>query len=197
MGTIDEHWCNACHLPLDKNKDEYLEFEFVNMPQAKKRRRIGQRLKKPKGNICTDCIKKSGDLEKAIEEMIKAGNPTFKPTLYCRAAFEDSCEDYSPDLSSPAPPACTNQCAHIAVIGDTLYCKRSHPGKLAIPQEVAEVERLNRQAMIEEFQKAFKDPKIAEYANALFFKKKLDDVYIPPSNVVVEEPKNQGEQTQQ
>lgn len=176
MGKIDEHWCNVCKRTLDKGKDKYVEFELVNIPLTKK---VKQKLKgkKGKGIICQDCIDKNPELKKAVELMVKAGNPTFSVAVVC---FAYDCEDFIHVEGSKYP----RHCGHISVIGDTLYCKRSHPGKAVLTQEVAEVERFKNQLILEELTQLLKDPNLVDLVNKVMLEKKLENVHIPPSNIV-------------
>lgn len=188
MGKIDEHWCNVCKKILDKEKDKYVEFELVNIPLwVKVKRKL--KGKKGKGIICEECIEENPELKKAIELMVKAGNPTFQPVIYCNAICkppEEQCPDFEPTQleSTYHKHNIQGPCEHIAVIGDTIYCKRSHPGKLSLPQETGELDRFRRQILIEEMQKVIKDPKIMELIDTVMLKKKVEEAWIPPSSIV-------------
>ena len=172
MGTLDEHWCNICKRKLDKKKDKYVEFELVNLPFLAKIKG-----KKPKGIICEKCVDADPELKKAVELMIKAGNPLFKPIVSCGSSPE--CETFE---ASKNPNI---NCVHIAVIGDRLYCKRSHVGSLNLPREKAEVRREEAQIMVKMMEKYIKDPKMQELLKTTLLEKDLlGSVYVPPSAVV-------------
>jgi len=170
MGLDDTHWCNSCKRILDKRKDKYIEFELINKPSILKKKP-----KKSKGIICQECIDRDPDLKKALEVVIRAGNPNFTVTVLCSSYGE--CENFEQSEGA------TN-CKHIAVIEDHLYCKRSHPGILKLPREKAEVKRLKRKFILEELQKLYKDPRISKFLDMTFFEKDLKDVHIEPSVVV-------------
>ena len=186
MGTLDEHWCSVCRKKLDKEKDVYIEFEVVD---AKKKRKfpVSLKQKKLKGNLCSECLEKNPDLKKSVEIMLKAGNPLFTPILKCLNSEE--CKDHEPTFSRPTLSAIN--CAHICVIGDKLYCNRSHVGSLILPREKGEVEREKGRIMQELLERFIKDPKIKKLLRiTLLLKETLGHVYIPPSSVVEEETKS-------
>lgn len=179
MGTQDEHWCNSCKRSLDKKKDKYVEFELVNDPKIK---RWGEKPKKPKGIICQECIDKDPELKKALELMVKAGNPNFVVSIQC--VSKGNCENFEPSKQSGV------ECGHIAVLGDKIYCKRSHPGIVRLPQEKAEVERLKRTLLQEYIGNLLKNPKLKELVNVTHFEKLLETAYTPPSLVIEEQHKD-------
>jgi len=176
MGKTDEHWCNSCKRSLDKSKDKYVEFELVNDPSIIKDKK---KPKKPKGIICQQCIDKDPQLKDALELMVKAGNPNFNISIACLSKGE--CENYEQSKQSSV------DCSHIAVLGDGVYCKRSHPGFVHLPQEKAEVERLNRVLLNEYLRKLVKNPRLKELVDVSSFEKLLENVYTPPSSVVEEQ----------
>lgn len=172
MGTLDEHWCNVCKRKLDKNKDKYVEFELVNLPFSAQ-----IRMKRPKGIVCESCVDGNSELKKAVELMIKAGNPLFRPVVSCESTQE--CGTYE---VSENPRI---NCVHIAVIGDKVYCNRSHVGSLVLPREAAEVRREESQAVLKFMEKYLKSPKMKELLEtALLEKDFLKTVYLAPSAIV-------------
>lgn len=176
MGTLDEHWCSVCKRSLDKKKDVYVEFEIVDA-KKKKKFPISLRKKKLKGNICGDCIKKNPELKKAIELMIKAGNPLFKPDLICRDA--DECEDFKPSKTKGV------NCEHICVITDKIYCNRSHVGSVKLPREEAEVRREEAQIMQKMIDRYVADPNVKKLMKTMMLKKDfLSNLYVPPTAIV-------------
>jgi len=179
MGTLDEHWCSMCKRRLDKKKDVYVEFEIVDT-EKKKKFPISLHQKKLKGNICSDCIKMNPELKKAIERMLKAGNPLFKPDLICRDA--DKCENFKPSKTKGV------NCEHIAVIKDKIYCKRSHVGSLKLPREKAEVRREEAQIMMKMLNRYVADPNVKKLMKTIMLKKDFMNFYSPPSAIVSEEP---------
>jgi hypothetical protein len=183
MGKIDEHWCNSCKRSLDKGKDKYVEFELVNDPSITKDKK---KPKKSKGIICQQCIDKDPQLKVALELMVKAGNPNFNINIACLSTGE--CENYEQSKKSGI------NCPHIAVLGDEVYCKRSHPGVVHLPQEKAEVERLNRDLLSQYLRKLVKNPRLKELVDVSSFEKLLKNVYIPPSSVVEEQHLNLPQQ---
>lgn len=185
MGTLDEHWCSVCKRRLDKKKDVYVEFEIVDA-KKKKKFPISLRKKKLKGNICSECIKKNPELKKAVELMIKAGNPLFTPTVTCLSVGE--CENFEKSNKKGV------NCKHIAVIRDKVYCKRSHVGSLKLPREKAEVRREEAQIMIRVLENYVKDPSVKELLKTTLLAKDFFHFYTPPSAIVEEsKPKKKGE----
>ena len=176
MGKIDEHWCNSCKHSLDKGKDKYVEFELVNDPSIIKDKK---KPKKPKGIICQQCINKDPQLKSALELMVKAGNPNFNLNISCLSKSE--CENYEQSKQSGI------NCLHIAILGDKVYCKRSHPGIMHLPQEKAEVERLNRVLLNEYLRNLVKNPRLKELVDMSTFEKLLQNAYTPPSTVIEEQ----------
>jgi hypothetical protein len=161
---------------LDKRKDKYVEFELVNDPSITKDKK---KPKKPKGIICQQCIDKDPQLKAALELMVKAGNPNFNLAITCLSQGE--CENHEPSKQSGI------NCSHIAVLGEEIYCKRSHPGIMRLPQEKAEVERLNRVLLNEYLRNLVKNPRLKELVDVSSFEKLLENAYIPPSSVVQEQ----------
>ena len=179
MGKTDEHWCNSCKRSLDKSKDKYVEFELVNDPKVGRWRK---KPKKPKGIICQQCIDKDPELKKALDLMVKAGNPNFVVSIQCNSSEE--CENHEQSKQSGI------NCSHIAILGDKVYCKRSHPGVVHLPQEKAEVERLNRTLLNEYLRNLIKNPRLKELVNTTHFEKLLENAYLPPSSVIEEQHKD-------
>lgn len=175
MGTQDEHWCNICKRSLEKKKDKYVEFELVNEPSIFKRKKP----KKPKGIICQNCIDADPKLKEALELMVKAGNPNFIVSVQCLST--EKCENYEEPKQSGV------NCPHIAILGDRLYCKRSHPGVFHLPQEKAEVERLKRDLLNEYLRNLLKNPRLKDLVNTAQFEKMLEHAYLPPSSVIEEQ----------
>ena len=172
MGTLDEHWCNVCKKKLDKKKDKYVEFELVNLPFQDKTKAW-----KSKGIVCENCVDADHELKKAIELIIKAGNPLFKPIVSCESLPE--CETYEESKNTKV------NCGHIAVIGDKIYCKRSHVGRLTLPREKAEVRREEAQIMKKMLEEYIKDPDVKKLLKtAVLEKHLLKPIYTPPSVVV-------------
>lgn len=178
MGTLDTHWCNVCKRTLDKKKDRYVEFELVNQPFMEKvKSKLRLKPKKPKGIICEDCINKNSALKKAVELMVKAGNPLFKAVVTCHSAGK--CENFTPSKRKGV------NCTHISVIGDKIYCNRSHVGSLKLPREKAEVRREEGHIVMKMLKKYVKDPKTRKLLNvALLEKDFLQHLYVPPSTVI-------------
>lgn len=186
MGTQDEHWCNVCKRSLNKKTDLYVEFELVNV--AKKSIKSIMKLKKPKGIICVDCIEKDPKLKEAIERMTKAGNPNFVVSLMCTSDHE--CENFEIATDSKGV-----NCAHIVVLGDQIYCKRSHPGAIHLPQEEAEVERFNRECAMDWMRNLLKNPRLKALIDPSQFEKLLDTAYVSPSSIIKEQHDNLPKQT--
>lgn len=175
MGTLDEHWCTLCKKHLDKKKDKYIEFEVINA-EKKGAFPIKLKRKKLKGNICADCLETNPELQKSVAQMIKAGNPLFKPVITCES---NGCETFEPSNQAGV------SCAHITIIGDKLYCKRSHVGSLILPMEKAEVKREEAQILRKMLDRYIKNPEIKELLKTqLLDKDFLKTLYNPPSAVV-------------
>lgn len=168
MGTIDEHWCSVCKRKLEKKKDKYVEFELLN---------IRVKGKKKKGNICKNCVDANPELKKAVDIMIKAGNPLFTPIVGCASAMD--CETFEVSKDSRV------RCRHIAVIADTIYCKRSHVGTLKLPREKAEVRREEARILTKTIEKYIKDPNVKKLLNTeLVTTDFVKPLHEPPSSVV-------------
>jgi len=175
MGTLDEHWCSVCKQKLDKKKDKYVEFELVNAPAILTKTKP----KKPKGIICQKCIDADPKLKKALELMVKAGNPNFVVSIQCLSKGE--CENFEDPKQSGV------NCGHIAMIEDRVYCKRSHPGVVKLPREKAEVERLNRVLLNDYLRKLIKNPWLKKLVDVSSLEKRIENAYTPPSSVVEEQ----------
>ena len=173
MGAIDEHWCTLCKKKLDKTKDKYLDFELIH--QAAKP--LVKRWKKPKGLICMECIEKDPKLKKLVDSILAAGNPAFVADITCHSF--SVCPTYQPS-SKP-----NVNCRHIAVIGDTVYCKRSHPGSLKLMMERAERLNQERKSALRLIKRAFRNlPEPARQAAEGMFTDAIGGAWFPPSAVV-------------
>jgi len=173
MGTTDEHWCTLCQRKLDKKKDRYLDFELIH--QAAKP--LIKKWKKPKGLICMECVEKDPKLKAVVDSILAAGNPAFVATVFCHSF--SVCQTYQPS-SKP-----NVNCGHIAVSGDTVYCKRSHPGSLKLMVERAERLKLERKGAAQLLKRAFRNlPEPARQAAESMFAQALGDVWFPPSAVI-------------
>ena len=169
MGAIDEHWCSDCKRTLDKKKDEYLDLENIRIKEFPGK----------KGLICKQCLQKPEYA--ALRKLLGAGNPDFKPFIDC--ALHSVCETFKSVKGRPA------RCGHISVIGDTVYCKRRHPGSVKLPVERAERVRLEQKILLRTIKRMTKglSPEMATtFTNALQFG--LGNIWIPPSAVVAEKP---------
>lgn len=171
MGTLDEHWCSVCKRKLDKKKDKYVEFELINVPFKAKLKG-----KKQKGIICEKCVNANSELKKAIDVMIKAGNPLFKPAIRCLSHAE--CETFEPARDTRI------NCKHIAVIRDKVYCNRSHVGALTLPREKAEVRREEAQIMMKTLERYVKDPQVRKLLKTQFLAKDFFHFHLAASSVV-------------
>ena len=178
MGTVDEHWCSVCKRDLDKKKDKYVEFELINEPSILK----GKKPKKPKGIICQRCIDANPKLKAAIELIAKAGNPNFIISLMCISSPD--CENFEPASGQGV------NCCHVAVLGDKIYCKRSHPGAVHLPQEKAEVDRFNRILLQDYMRDLLKDPRVQKFIDPTVFEKVLNTAYTPPSSIIEKQHEN-------
>lgn len=182
MGVIDEHWCTLCKKKLDKAKDKYLDFELIH--QAAKP--VVKRWKKPKGLVCMECIEKDPKLKELFDAILAAGNPPFVATITCHSTH--LCKTYQPSSKQNV------NCRHIAVIGDTVYCKRSHPGSVKLMVERAERLRLEREATMRLIKKAFKSlPEDVRASAEGMFEQAVSGAWRPPSAVVREVPSNEAE----
>ncbi len=171
MGTTDEHWCSVCKRDLDKKKDKYVEFELVNEPSVVSEKKP----KKPKGIICQKCIDENPKLKKAIELMVKAGNPNFVVAIQCLS--KGQCENFKKSKAGV-------NCAHIAVLGDEIYCKRSHPGVVKLPQEKAEVERYIRVLLTKYLRTLIRDPALKKVIDVEKFDEQLKTIFHSASSIV-------------
>lgn len=187
MGVIDEHWCTLCKKKLDKAKDKYLDFELIHQAA----RPLVKKWRKPKGLVCMECIEKDPKLKELVDAILKAGNPPFLPEITCLSAAV--CGTYQ------ASSKVNVGCRHISVIGDTVYCKRSHPGSMKLMVERAERLRLDRQRTLRFLRQAFKNlPEPARSSAELMFEGAVRGSWQPPSQVVKAVPVNeiQGENKQ-
>ena len=182
MGVKDEHWCTVCKRPLDKAKDKYAEFELIHFPKKKKRLTF----RKPKGLICLDCINKNPALAEAVSVLSRAGNPPFVPVVECLAW--KNCPTYEPVVGKPI------RCSHISVIGDKLYCKRSHYGTLELIQELVEVERRELEAVMKFYKRALPELEKRFGVSREQFEKVIANMWMPPSGVVRTEEHAKGEE---
>jgi len=173
MGVTDEHWCTLCRKKLDKARDKYIDFELIH--QAAKP--IKKHWQRPKGLICMDCIEKDEKLKQVLDAILKAGNPNFAIDIRCYSS--SICPSYQP-TGKPAV-----NCRHIAVIGDTVYCKRGHPGSVKLMVERAEKQRRERQLLIKLIKRVMKDlPEPMRLAAETMFSQGLAGSWQPPTAVI-------------
>ncbi|MBA7678822.1 hypothetical protein ES703_87100 [subsurface metagenome] len=167
MGAIDEHWCSDCKRTLDKTKDEYLDLENIRIKEFPGK----------KGIICKDCLQKPE--YDALRKLLGAGNPGFTPFIEC--ALHTVCSTFKRIKSRPV------RCGHIAVIGDTVYCKRRHPGSVKLPIERAERVRLEQTLLIRTIKRMTKGmpPEMAT-AFTTVLNQGLSGIWIAPSAVIAE-----------
>ena len=169
MGAIDEHWCSDCKKTLDKQKDEYLDLENIRIKEFPGK----------KGFICKECLEK--DEYKALRKLLGAGNPDFKPFIDC--ALHTVCTTFKAVKNRPV------RCGHIAAIGDTVYCKRRHPGSVKLPVERSERLRLEQKILLRTIKRMTKglSPEMATaFTNVLELG--LGNIWIPPSAVIAQKP---------
>lgn len=183
MGTIDEHWCTLCHKKLDKTKDKYLDFELIHQAAQP----LIKKWKKPKGLVCMECIERDPKLKELVDTILKAGNPAFLCEVTCLSF--NVCKTYQP-TSKP-----NVNCGHISVTGDTVYCKRSHPGNVKLMVERAERARLEQQLVLRFFHRLFRSqPEPLRNALEQMFNQGVKGTWTPPSQIIkavpVEEMKN-------
>ena len=175
MGAIDEHWCSDCKKTLDKTKDEYLDLENIRIKEFPGK----------KGLICKQCLQKPE--YEALRKLLGAGNPDFKPFIEC--ALHTVCSTFKAVKNRPV------RCGHISAIGDTVYCKRHHPGSVKLPVERSERLRLEQKLLLRTIKQIFKGlpPEMATAAtNALT--QGASNIWIPPSAVIASET-DKGEST--
>ena len=173
MGQIDEHWCTLCKKKLDKTQDKYIDFELIHQGAAP----VIKQWKKPKGLICMECIENDPKLKEVMDAILKAGNPIFIADVCCHSVAV--CGTYQ---KSTKPHV---NCRHISVIGDTVYCKRSHPGKLKLMVERSERVRYDQLAMLRQFKAALKKmPDNLRGSAESFLSREVNNIWIPPSAVV-------------
>jgi len=178
MGTIDEHWCTLCKKKLDKAKDKYVDFELIHKGAAP----VIKQWKKPKGLICMECIEKDPKLKECIDAILKAGNPVFIADVSCHSIAV--CGTYQP-TSKPHV-----NCRHIAVIGDTVYCKRSHPGNVRLAVEKAERQRADQITMVRLLKRVMRNlPPTTRDVATNIFTDTLATRWIPPSQVINDVPR--------
>lgn len=170
MGTTDEHWCTICKRTVDKKKDKYLDFELIHQAALP----LTPKWKKPKGIVC---IEKDPKLKELVNAIMAAGNPPFMVKITCESY--SICPTYKP-TSKP-----NVNCGQIAVIGDTVYCKRSHPGRVKLMVERSERERVEREIFMRFIRRAFKKmpPGVREA-----FEGMAKGIWQPPSAVVKASP---------
>lgn len=166
MGIADEHWCNICKRKKIKAKDDYVEFEFPKWEDVvvygcpkcgsdlvtySKRRKprwrctackgtfekakegTSKEIVRKKGIICRSCIEKDEKLKEAVDVMSQASNPAFVGLVEC--LWWRICGNFVAVKDNPV------RCRHIAVIEDTVYCARGHPGTVELTMEKAEKDR--------------------------------------------------------
>jgi len=173
MGVTDEHWCSLCHKKLDKARDKYLDFELIHQAAAP----VIKKWKKPKGLICMECIEKDPKLKELVDAILAAGNPPFLVDVTCRSW--NVCSTYQPSTKPNV------NCRHIAVIEDTVYCKRSHPGSVKLMVERAEKTRVEVQAATRMLRRAFRNlPEDIRVSAETAFEQAVKGSWRPPSSVV-------------
>ena len=173
MGQIDEHWCTLCKEKLDKTKDKYIDFELIHQGAKP----VIKSWKKPKGLICMKCIEADPKLKELMDAILKAGNPTFIADICCHSVAV--CKTYQPS-SKPRV-----NCWHISVIGDTVYCKRSHPGTIKLMVEKAERIRYDQQAAMRLMKRAFKNmPCDLKAGMGSLFAQGIKTTWVPPSAII-------------
>lgn len=164
MGKIDEHWCSDCKRRLDKQRDHYLDIENIRMPFEGK-----------KGIICSSCLEKPE--YESLRKLLGAGNPNFQPFIEC--ALHVVCSTFKAVSSRPV------RCAHIAVVGDTVYCKRRHPGSVKLPVERAERLRLERELLMRTLRKALRRmPEEFRESGLAMFEQAISGSWQPPSGII-------------
>ena len=165
MGAIDEHWCSDCKRKLDKTKDEYLDLENIRIKE----------LPQKKGIICKECLQKPE--YEGLRKVLGAGNPSFQPFIDC--ALHTVCTTYKPVTARAV------RCAHIAVTGDTVYCKRRHPGSVKLPVERAERVRLEQKILLTTIKRITKNlsPDMAAVMTDALTQG-IQSVWIPPSAII-------------
>ena len=167
MGAIDEHWCSDCKKTLDKKKDEYLDLENIRLKEFPGK----------KGLLCKQCLQKPE--YEGLRKLLGAGNPDFKPFIYC--ALHAVCSTFKAVKNRPV------RCGHIAAIGDTVYCKRRHPGSVKLPVERSERSRLEQKLLMRAIKRMLKGMS-PDYASALnnALNQGLSNSWTPPSAVIAE-----------
>lgn len=164
MGKIDEHWCSDCKRTLDKQKDQYLDIENIRMPFEGK-----------KGIICSTCLEKPE--YDSLRKLLGAGNPDFMPFIEC--ALHAVCKTFK------AVSTRSVRCAHIAVAGDTVYCKRRHPGSVKLMVERSERQRLEQKLLMRTIRRMFKGfPEPMREAAAKAFEQATSGLWQSPSGII-------------
>jgi len=164
MGKIDEHWCSDCKRTLDKQRDKYLDLESIRLDFPGK-----------KGIICSDCLQKPE--YDSLRKLLGTGNPDFLPFVEC--ALHAVCPTFKPAKSKPV------RCSHIAVAGDTVYCKRRHPGSVKLVVERAERVRLEQRLLVRLFRRVAKIvPAEMQGAFNQMLERGLSNTWVPPSGVI-------------
>lgn len=164
MGAIDEHWCSDCKRTLNKTKDCYLDLESI-------------RLKVPgkKGILCDSCLKKPEYT--GLRKLLGAGNPDFLPFIEC--GLHAVCATFKAVATRPV------RCGHVAVIGDTIYCKRRHPGTVKLLVERAERVKLEHRLLTRFLRKIMHlMPGPVGEATVAYFEEAMKGAWQPPSAVV-------------
>ena len=168
MGAIDEHWCSDCKRTLDKQHDKYLDLESIRLDFPGK-----------KGIICSDCLQKPE--YDSLRKLLGAGNPDFLPFVEC--ALHVVCSTFKPAKSKPI------RCGHIAVAGDTVYCKRRHPGSVKLIIERSERQRLEQRLLMRIFRRVARVvPKEMAEAFQMIFELGVKNTWVPPSAVIAKVP---------
>lgn len=165
MGKIDEHWCSDCKRVLDKSKDEYLDLENIRLKDFPAK----------KGIICKDCLQKPE--YDGLRKLLGAGNPDFKPFIEC--ALHTVCSTFKAVAKRPV------RCGHIAVSGDTVYCKRRHPGSVKLMVERSERQRLEHQLLMRTLRRMLKGfPEPMREAAVEAFEQAASGLWQPPSGII-------------
>jgi len=212
MGVIDEHWCNVCKRPLQKGKDDYLEFEFPTVkelrqdacPKCSSLNIVARKRKRPKWR-CNNC-KATFDSPKkiSVEDRVKKKGIICMSCINKNAKLKEAIAEitkagnpaFVPVIDclywqrcptfQPAPKGKPVRCKHIAISEDKIYCKRSHPGTLELPMEEGELLRVKMKYIEELIQrgiKSVKDPFMSAGIKAAFDMMK-QNMWTPPSVVV-------------
>ncbi len=165
MGAIDEHWCSDCKKTLDKKRDEYLDLENIRLKEFPGK----------KGLLCKECLQKPE--YEGLRKLLGAGNPDFRPFIDC--ALHTVCSTFKAVKNRAV------RCGHIAAIGDTVYCKRRHPGSVKLPVERSERLRLEQKLLLKTIRRMVRGmpPEMAAaFGNA--FTQGASNIWVPPSAVI-------------